>query len=460
MARNSLDEKWKWFADARYGMFIHWGPYALYGRGEQVLIREMIDQREYAARACQWNPARFDPKAWAAAAREAGMRYAVLTTRHHDGYCLWDTKQTDYSSVAQAPQRDFVREYVDAFRDAGLRVGLYYSWTDFRIPACFRGPVLEPVAWNRFRDYCHAQVGELLTHYGRIDEFWFDGTWPGTAEAWGSRELLAEMRRLQPNILINNRLGYSGESLAHIGMNFCAAADTTGNEEQVGGSAVSGDFGTPEHHITAEPRPWESCQVSTWRLWGYTHGERWRPADLLLDMLVDAAGKGGNLLLNVGPTADGELPAPFLDRIRPIGRWLSIHGEAIYGSQARADACESVTWGRLTQKGNTLFAIIRFWPAGGGELRIAGLNPAGVKQATLLTTGQPLGIRAEAFATVITGLPVESPSDLFPVVRLELTGEAESLPCFDKGLWRGNPRRFAPWAEQRGTSVWTDGKER
>ncbi|HTE19858.1 MAG TPA: alpha-L-fucosidase, partial [Armatimonadota bacterium] len=157
-----LPDYWRWFPEARFGMFIHWGPYAAYGRGEQVLFREHLDQRDYGERALRWNPQSCDPAEWAAAAKQAGTKYVVLTTRHHDGYCLWDSRVTDYTSAAQAPRRDFVREYVEAFRAAGLRVGLYYSLADWRIPAYWEGPAHDPQGWSAFREYVHAQVRELL----------------------------------------------------------------------------------------------------------------------------------------------------------------------------------------------------------------------------------------------------------------------------------------------------------
>ena len=224
----------RWFTDARFGAFIHWGPYAQYGRGEQVLFREHRDQREYARRACEWNPRRYDPTAWADVLLEAGMRYAVLTTRHHDGYCLWDSKCTDYTSAGQAPRRDFVAEYVDAFRSRGLRVGLYYSLIDWRIPAWYLGPDGDPDGWGRMRDYIHAQVEELLSNYGEIAVIWFDGLWPRGSEDIHASELIARMRELQPSILINNRLGVRGDP---------ARADA---------SRALGDFGTPEHQIRTE----------------------------------------------------------------------------------------------------------------------------------------------------------------------------------------------------------------
>jgi alpha-L-fucosidase len=418
----TVPEAWRWFPESRYGLFLHWGPYAAYGRGEQVLFREHLDPREYEAAACRWAPAHYDPALWAETARQAGFKYAVLTTRHHDGYCLWDTATTDYASTQQAPQRDFVGEFVQAFRDAGLRVGLYYSLIDWRIPAWFEGPENNPEGWAKMRGYIHAQVEELLTQYGTIDLFWFDGVWPRTREDLDATTLVARMRALQPDLLINNRLG--------------------GKE--------TGDIGTPEHQIQAEDRLWESCQVSTWRLWGYTHGERWRPADKLLDMLCECAGKGGNLLLNVGPQADGQLPPEFVTRAQAIGAWLAVHGEAVYGNDG-GDVTEFITRGWQTTKGNALYLIFRFWD-GRPTLRLADLVTP-VERVELLTTGQVLDFEQRGEELFIHGLPQTQPTPLFPVIKITCTDTPEANQWGQERLWGGDPARVAEWARRRGESV-------
>jgi alpha-L-fucosidase len=436
------DVRGQWFNEARYGLFIHWGAYATYGRGEQVLFREHLDQNEYARIARAWNPTRFNASAWADLARRAGFRYAVLTTRHHDGFCLWDSRQTSYTTAAQAAGRDFVREYVEAFRAAGLRVGLYYSLADWRIPAYWDGPAKDPQGWERFREYVQRQVEELLTGYGKIDVIWFDGAWPHSAHDWRSVELVQMIRRLQPDILINNRLGALPTLPADAQRNQTHADGGAG----VGESRELGDFGTPEHHITAEPgRLWESCQVSTWRLWGYTRGERWRPADVMLDMLVECAGKGGNLLLNVGPTPEGEFPPQFIERAEQIGRWLETHGEAIYGSEA-GEACEFITYGRQTRKGNNLYLIVRFWD-GRPELHLAGLATR-VQRAVLLTTGQELSFEQNEDHLILRGLPAERPTALFPVIRLECAGRPTARAWAVDRLWSGDPTRMTGWARE------------
>ncbi len=422
---DTLPQKWHWFPESRYGLFIHWGPYASYGRGEQVLFREHLDPQRYIDAACAWNPQRYDATLWAETARKAGFRYGVLTTRHHDGYCLWDTATTDYSSASQAPGRDFVGEFVEAFRAQGLRVGLYYSLIDWRIPAWFEGPEINPQGWTEMQNYIHAQVDELLSAYGAIDYFWFDGVWPRNREELDAEGLITHMRAQQPNLLINNRLG--------------------GKE--------TGDVGTPEHHIQAEDRLWESCQVSTWRLWGYAAGERWRPADRLLDMLCECASKGGNLLLNVGPEADGQLPAEFITRALDIGRWLDVHGEAIYGVDG-GDVTEFVTRGWQTVSQNALYLIFRFWD-GRPTLRLADLITP-VEHVELLTTGQELPFRQTGEVLFIDKLPQPAPTALFPVIKVTCSDRPEANQWGQERLWGGDPLRVAAWARQRGDSVFVD----
>lgn len=439
-----------WFRDAAFGMFVHFGPYAEYGRGEQVLFREHLDQAQYARRACKWDPRKLDARAWARVARQAGMRYACFTTRHHDGYCLWDTATTDYSSMRQAPKRDIVREFVDACREEGLRIGLYYSLVDWRIPAYWEGPVGNPQGWAKFRQYVHEQVRELLTNYGPIDVAWFDGNWPFPGRAWHGRQLVAMMRSLQPNLLINNRL--------HVQKPPKGYEETPGCEGDDAYPQDGGDFGTPEQEIVADAIPlWEACMTSTWRLWGYTTGERWHGADALLDMLCRTASLGGNLLLNVGPKSDGTMPAPFVSRMEAIGAWLEKHGEAIYGSQG-GDVCEFVTHGHQTRKGNNLYLIARFWDRT-GKMILGGLETR-VRRATLLTTGQEVAFEQTQDHLTLRGLPRKPPTPLFPVIRLECEGPPQPRPWAKERLWCGNPRVYLDWARKRGEGVNVDGSER
>lgn len=449
----SVPEKWRWFTESRFGLFIHWGPYAALGRGEQVANREMIDHREYADLACQWKPRYYDARAWADVAVRAGMKYAVLTTRHHDGYCLWDTATTDYSSAGQAPRRDFVAEYVEAFRQAGLRVGLYYSVADFRIPGFWAGPARDPGGFARFRDYVHAQVEELLSRYGHIDVMWFDKAEHHSALEWRAPELVEMMRGLQPDLLVNQRLGE-------------VAADGIPEDERQAGAGQTdgsrpalhlGDFANSEHHTGAHPGMlWESCLVPTWRLWGYAVGERWKPADQLLDNLVEVVSRRGNLLLNVGPDGEGRIPPEFTARAEEIGRWLTVHGECIYGAEG-GNVTEFVTYGHQIVKGNALYLVIRHWDRR-PTLRLAGLATP-VRRAELLTNGQELTFEQREGEVVLYGLPADPPTSLFPVIRLDCDGPPRAEP-WARGPYYGTVDHALEMAQQRGTSVWADGKER
>ncbi|MFH1567600.1 MAG: alpha-L-fucosidase [Gemmatimonadota bacterium] len=446
----AVPEKWQWFSQARFGLFIHWGPYAALGRGEQVANRENLDHREYAEMACRWNPRFYEARAWADVAVRAGMKYAVLTTRHHDGYCLWDSAYTDYSSARQAPRRDFVAEYVEACREAGLRVGLYYSIGDFRIPAFWAGPRQDPEGFARFREYIHNQVGELLSNYGPIDVMWFDKAEHHSALEWKSPELVEMMRRLQPHILMNQRLGDLADT------------DIPVDEQQsgaggAGGPVRLGDFANSEHSTRAHPgMMWESCLVPTWRLWGYAVGERWKPVDQMLDSLVEVASRGGNLLMNVGPDGDGRIPPEFAERAAALGRWLEVHGECIYGSEG-GNVTEFVTYGHQIVKGYNLYLVIRHWDRR-DTLRLAGLATH-VKRATLLTNGQELAFWQHGDELVLEGLPAEPPTPLFPVIRLECAARPEAA-AWAHGPYYGTVAHGLEMARERGTSVWTDGQER
>ena len=343
----------------------------------------------------------------------------------------------------QAPKRDFVAEYVEACRNAGLRVGLYYSLADWRIPAYWQGPKGNGAAWTRFRDYIHGQVRELLTAYGKIDLIWFDGVWPWNADDWKSTELIAMIRKLQPEILINNRLD--------MGV-------VDGGAEQAGVSQTLGDFGTPEHQILADAnRPWESCQVTSWRLWGYARGEHYRSPEQILDMLCECASKGGNLLLNVAPDGDGQIPQAVSSALLAVGTWLRLHGEAIYQTEA-GDVTEFTTYGYQTRRGNNLYLIYRFWPYE-KTVRVAGLKATSC-EATLLSPLVPLQAKADEFGILISGLPEDKPTSLFPVIRLNVPKGFEILPWAKERLWHGNPDRMTAWSAARGTSVWVDGIER
>lgn len=355
-----------WFTEARFGFFVHWGLYALPARHEWMQKREQTHPDEYARYAEYFDPGRFDPKAWAEEAWNAGMRYTVITTKHHEGFALWDSAVTDFKATNTPAGRDLLREFVDAFRARGFRIGLYHSLIDWHHPD-FPVDCVHPMHANedfkaaeagrditKYADFLHAQVRELLTGYGQIDILWFDFSYAGRPGAWGgkgkddwrSEELLATVRELQPGILINDRLD------------------------------VPGDFTTPEQFQPSGPllqdgKPvvWEACQTINGS-WGYDRDNTaFKSVDLLLRMLIDGVSKGGNLLLNVGPNGRGDLDPVSVERLRGIADWTTLHARAIHGAgpstyQPPADS-------RYTQRGNRLYLHLFSWPL--RHVHLAGL---------------------------------------------------------------------------------------
>lgn len=348
-----------WFTHDRFGLFIHWGLYSLAARHEWFRARERLTNEQYEIYFKAFEPDLYDPDLWAKAAADAGMKYFVVTTKHHEGFCLWDSKLTDYkSTVAPHCRRDLLRPMVDAFRGRGMRVGLYHSLIDWHHKDFFvddRHPQRAEVGYGpsrdaaligvertadptklpavnpntgrdqmKYADYLHGQVRELLSEFGPIDVMWFDFSYPDASApadfqkgkgraAWRSEELLRLIRQLQPQILLNDRMDLTGDPTAW-------------------------DFVTPEQSAPpAWPTKggqrvvWEACQTFSGS-WGYHRDEQtWRDTDELIRTLIDSVSKGGNLLLNVGPTGRGEFDARALDRLAGIGRWMKHHARSIYG---------------------------------------------------------------------------------------------------------------------------------
>lgn len=400
-----------WFRDARFGLFIHYGAYSALARGEWVMNQEGITAAEYAPHI---DALRIDPdniRSWARLARETGMRYAALTTKHHDGFCLWDSQTTSFNSVRRGPGFDLVRVFVDACRAEGLRVGLYYSLADWTHPD---GATCEhdEAARRRFVDYTHALVRELCTNYGSIDLLWFDGPWPlETAARWESEQLLADIRRLQPTCLVNNRLG----------------------------TGLTGDFGTPEGHIKAEGGLWEACMTfnGDWG-WSVTPDDDWRSPREVARMLQSCASQGGNLLLNIGPMPDGTIPPAAVERLARVGRWLRVHGEACFGEKDRVDAklpfiTNSGFW---TLRGTTAWLwLSRSWCS--STLSLGGLRGT-LKNATLLhDPARKLTWEQTPLRTRIHGLPeTNTEADLgIPVLRLEFAEPPTQLFPYPTYEW-------------------------
>lgn len=393
MPRKPLDpeRRMRWFKEARFGMFVHWGLYSQLGRFEWAMQNERIPIREYEQLADKWQPKPRCMRQWARLARDAGMKYMVMTTKHHEGYCLWDSAQTDYNAARRAPGRDLVREYVDACREFGLKVGLYYSLMDWHHPDGMRA-ASDPDAARRFREFSFGCVRELCSNYGPIDILWYDNNWPALADGgWQPERLNGMVRELQPQILINNRSG------------------------------TPEDFGTPEGHVTAEQagRAWEACMTMN-GAWGYVPSAiDWVSVRQVLEMLRTAAGGGGNLLLNIGPKADGSVAGETVERLKAVGRWIAKHGEALYGRVDPTDGMSLMTTGNWTLKDKTAYFWASRWPDT-GEI-VMGRFAGKVKRATLLTTGKPVRFEQVGSRLFLRGLPVANPDRIaqVPVIKLE-----------------------------------------
>ena len=383
-----------WFRDARFGLFLHWGLYAIPARGEWVRSTEEIPPEDYEPLIHEFNPIHYDPKKWAKLAKQAGMRYAVLTAKHHDGFCLFDTATTDFNSVT-ACGRDLVREYLDAFRAEGIRVGLYYSLLDWHHPdyphyGDRHHPLRnDPAQGNEHRDfnrylyYMHEQVRELCTNYGKLDLLWFDFSYePLQGEAWRATELVKMVRSLQPDVIMDNRLEASGEGFGSL---------VTEHP-----SAYSGDFVSPEQIIPPDGIrdcagnrvPWEAC-ITMNNSWGY-HAEDhdYKPADLIVKKLVECVSKGGNMILNVGPDALGEFPEESVRILKGIGRWMDRNSPSICGCGC-ADLPKP-EYGRITRNGKKLYYHVMESQV--GYVYLPGVDRNEVKKIRLLKDRSELKI--------------------------------------------------------------------
>lgn len=414
-----------WFTEARFGLFVHFGAYSVAARHEWVQNYEQLSDEEYREYVEFFDPDRFDARELARSAKAAGAGYVVLTTKHHDGFALWDSQLSDFTSMRSCG-RDLVRETVDALREVGLRVGLYYSLIDWHHPDF-------TVDWNhprrddaagaalnegrdmaRYRAFLHGQVEELLTGYGPIDSLFFDFTYPETkqgwagkrAEDWDAERLLARCRELQPQMLVNDRLG------------------------------IPGDFVTPEQYQPTspilrdgEPVRWEACQTTNGS-WGYHRdNEDYKSTPLLLRMLVDSVSMGGNMLLNIGPDGRGAIPPRDREILDGIGEWMALHGRAVVG--AGHAGFTPPREGVYTRRGDRLYLHLFTWPLGfvhlpglAGRVRHAQLLHDGSwlrrsvtdpDQEALLT--QPAG---QADGTLTISLPVRRPDVAIPVIELVL----------------------------------------
>ncbi len=405
----------RWWREAKFGMFIHWGIYAvpadatdLQGRktiAEWYMSNKQMQVRDYEKFAQQFNPVQFNAREWVRMAKEAGMKYIVITSKHHDGFCMFDTKLTDYNIVRATPfGRDPMKELAEECRRQGIRLCFYYSIMDWHHPDYLpRRPwernvrPAEGADLNRYIDFMKGQLRELLTNYGPIGVLWFDGGWEHNAQELRSAEVNAFIRQLQPSILINDR------------------------------NHLPEDFSTPEQTIPAGAMPggrlWETCMTIN-DTWGYAKNDtNWKSAEDLIRKLCDIAHKGGNFLLNVGPTAEGTFPQPIVERLQRIGQWMKVNGKSIYGTTQSPFRTLSFN-GRCTQKGNTLYLHVFEW--GEGDLRLEGLETK-VLSARALLGNEPLKVRTERVEgdEGYTVVYISRPKRLDPaatVIELKLAG--------------------------------------
>ncbi len=394
--RKAYQERIKWFQEARLGLFIHWGLYSIPARGEWIRSYERMTVEDYQQYFDEFDPVDFDPKAWAKAARQAGMRYAVFTAKHHDGFCLFDSKHTEYKATNTKAGRDLVKEYVEAFRAEGLKVGLYFSIIDWYHPdfPAF-GDRQHPMRDNpdyrgkkhdldNYLRHMHAQVEELVTGYGQIDLLWFDFSYENmTGETWRATDLVRMVRKHQPQVLINNRLEVSGEGFGSL---------LEENPSEFSGDFVSPEQIVPPHGVVdyrGDPVAWEAC-ITMNNNWCFHATDRFhKPARMLIRKLVECVSKGGNMLLNVGPTARGEFPPESLQILEEIGRWMHLNHDSIYGCGIAG--IPKPDFGRVTRKGDTLYYHVFDNPI--GYLPLLGVKADDIKAVRLLATGHELPIQ-------------------------------------------------------------------
>jgi alpha-L-fucosidase len=377
----------QWWRESRFGMFIHFGAYAVPARGEWVKSTERLTTEVYQKYIDDFNPIDFDAKKMARVAKNAGMKYAVLTAKHHDGFCMFDSKLTDYKISVRFGGRDVVREFLDAFRAEGLKVGLYYSVIDWHhpdYPNVGNHPQRDDkefgkrkFTWENYIKYMHGQVEELVKNYGKLDIMWFDYSFDEySGEKWKAKELLEMVHKYQPGIILDNRLEIN------------AGTATTGRM-----LSNYGDFETPEQGIPdapildkyGNPIPWETCLTLN-NNWGYAELDKnWKSPELIIQTLVNCVSKNGNLLLNVGPDARGNIPDESIRILGEVGKWMEKNSESVYGCGA-ADLAKP-DWGRFTQKGNNLYAHWMYPVV--GMINVKGIGDK-AKSVYLLSSGAEL----------------------------------------------------------------------
>jgi len=405
MKNNSKNLTTETFAKLRYGMFVHYGLYSLLERGEWAMNREKIEPQEMQKLAARFTAEHFEADALCELAVRGGMKYFVLTSMHHDGFCLYDTKLTDFNSVKSPCGRDLVAETIVAARKRGLKIGIYHSLNNWSATPDAVDALEDPSAYEEFIDATMERIEELVTNYD-FDILWYDGWWPFNAEGWKAEEMNARLRRIRPSLLFNPRNG------------------------------AEGDFSTPEGHMSApDPwRPWEGCMTLNDN-WGYHSGDdNWKCPREVLKLLTAASKGGGNLLLNIGPKGDGSIPQESVEIVERVGDWLAQYGEAIYPGERFSHALEqrgdhSGDWshhGPLTSDGKNLYLVATSWP--GAAFTLSGLNMK-IEDAKLLGSKVPLKVEQSGQRVRISGLPQKPSDELAPVIRMKCNQTPNMYNC-------------------------------
>jgi len=423
------DQRMKWFREARFGMFIHWGLYSIpagewngkTGYAEWIRNEAQIPIEQYDQFVKKFNPTKFNADQWVTLAKDAGCKYIVLTSKHHDGFCLFDSKYTDYDVMSTPFKRDILKELSDACRRQGVTPCWYHSIMDWHDPDYlprrdWEKRSAEGADMDRYVAHLKNQLREITTNYGKIGILWFDGEWEKTWTHERGVDLFDYVRSLDPDIIVNNRVDVGREG----------AMDGMTRE----GRGYVGDYGTPEQEIPATGLSgvdWETCMTMNDH-WGYnSHDQHWKSNEDLIRKLIDIASKGGNFLLNVGPTAEGLIPEPSVERLKAIGKWMSVNGESIHGTTA--SPFKKLAWGRCTQKalpdGKTrLYLHVFDWPKD-GQLAVPGLKNK-VAQCYLLHDVHQTEMLFKSTAEgVALGLPTNAVDPIATVVVVDIEGKPE-----------------------------------
>ena len=416
------DARMAWWRDARFGMFIHWGLYAvpagtwhgerIDGLGEWIMARAKIPADQYAPLAKQFNPTRFDADEWVRIAKDAGMKYIIITSKHHDGFALFDSKVSQYDIMNATPyQKDAIRALARAARRGGLKFGVYYSIMDWHHPDAqapaypdYNSRTATNPNFGRYVEtYMKPQLLELVTQYPEIDVLWFDGEWVADWSDAQGKQLYDWLRAIRPSLIINNRVGHSRQGMAGMSAN----------------KDAPGDFGTPEQQVPPQGLPgvdWETCMTlnDTWGFQSFDDG--WKDSRTLVRTLVDVASKGGNLLLNVGPTSQGVIPWQSVSRLREMGDWMKANGESVYGTTASPYGLPA--WGRYTAKssGGRVYASVFDWPKD-GRLALTGVTTK-PRSIYLLADRKPLAVEQSGDGWAVR-LPKVPPSAIASVLVIE-----------------------------------------